>query len=211
MIWLQFKPGSQIVHPISPPLSGLLRFGREALQLISITLLCFIAPAIKPLWFEKRVFASSSQHRKTPVHWLNLAREAEGEEGRKEQEIAVFATARWADSGLNSFQVIFSCVCFLQPGVFIKWDFSKYKEWNQVAVAFNPTSPEQMRPTRGQCLLLSASSHLSLFVLHTTKAISRAPLKGLWYSRDKDAQFVALFLWMFPHIELTAWRYQANW
>lgn len=43
--------------------------------------------------------ASSSQYRKTPEHWLNLAREAEGEEGRKEQEIAVFATARWADSG----------------------------------------------------------------------------------------------------------------
>lgn len=102
MTWLQFKPGSQIVHPISPTLSGLLRFGREALQLISITLLCFkrtSAPAIKPLWFEKRVVASSSQYRKTPEHWLNLAREAEGEEGRKEQEIAVFATARWADSG----------------------------------------------------------------------------------------------------------------
>lgn len=52
---------------------------------------------------------------------------------------------------------------------------------------------------------------LSLCVLHTTKATSGAPLKGLWYSRDKEAQFVALFLWMFPHVELTAWRYQANW
>lgn len=50
----------------------------------------------------------------------------------------MFATARWADSGLNSFQVIFSCIRFLQPGMFVKLAFSKYKEPNQRAAAFIP-------------------------------------------------------------------------
>lgn len=74
----------------------------------------------------------------------------------------MFATARWADSGLNSFQVIFSCMRFLQPGVFVKLDFNKYKEPNQRAAAFIPPPADEIHQSPGA----SPQLHLTICVLN---------------------------------------------